>query len=81
MFRALREVVRGIFAVQDEITLAIVRALRVNLTSGEQACLIGKGTKNLEAYLKAIEAQFNLMNRQGSSKAKEVAKEAISLDP
>ena len=72
-----------IFAVQDEITLAIVRALRVTLTSGEQARLVGKGTKNLEAYLKAIEAneQFNQMNRQGSLKAKEFAKEAISLDP
>jgi len=72
-----------IFAVQDEITLAIVHALRITLTSGEQARLVGKGTKNLEAYLKAIEAneQFNQMNRQGSLKAKEFAKEAISLDP
>jgi TolB-like protein/Tfp pilus assembly protein PilF len=71
-----------IFAVQDDITLAIVRAMRVTLTSGEQARLIGKGTKNLEAYLKTIEAneQFYLMNRQGSLKAKELAKEAISLD-
>jgi adenylate cyclase len=72
-----------IFAVQDEITLAIVRALRVTLTSGEQARLIGKGTKNLEAYLNAIAAneQFYLMNRQGSLRAKEFAREAISLDP
>jgi adenylate cyclase len=72
-----------IFAVQDEITLAIVRAMRVSLTSGEQARLVGRGTKNLEAYLKAIEAneQFFLMNRQGSLKAKEFAREAISLDP
>jgi len=72
-----------IFAVQDEITLAIVRAMQVTLTSGEQARLSGKGTKNLEAYLKTIEAneQFFLMNRQGSLKAKEFAKEAISLDP
>ncbi len=72
-----------IFAVQDEITQAIVRAMRVTLTSGEQARLIGKGTKNLDAYLKTIEAneQFYLMNRQGSLKAKEFAREAISLDP
>jgi adenylate cyclase len=72
-----------IFAVQDEITLAIVHALRITLTSGEQARLVGKGTKNLEAYLKAIEAneQFFLMNRQGSLKAKEFAREAISTDP
>jgi adenylate cyclase len=72
-----------IFAVQDAITLAIVQAMRVALTSGEQARLIGKGTKNLKAYLKTIEAneQFYQMNQQGSLKAKEFAKEAISLDP
>jgi TolB-like protein/cytochrome c-type biogenesis protein CcmH/NrfG len=72
-----------IFAVQDEITLAIVRAMQVSLTDGEQARLIGKGTKNLDAYLKAIQAQeqFFLLNRQGSVKAKEFAKEAIALDP
>jgi adenylate cyclase len=72
-----------IFAVQDEITLAIVRAMQVSLTEGEQARLIGKGTKNLDAYLRAIQAQeqFYLMNRQGSMKAKEFAKEAIALDP
>jgi adenylate cyclase len=72
-----------IFAVQDEITLAIVRAMQVSLTDGEQARLIGKGTKNLDAYLKAKQAQeqFYLMNRQGSVKAKEFAKEAIALDP
>jgi adenylate cyclase len=72
-----------IFAVQDEITLAIVRAMQVSITDGEQARLIGKGTNNLEAYLKAIQAQeqFYLMNRQGSVKAKEFAKEAIALDP
>ena len=72
-----------IFAVQDEITLAIVRGMRVSLTEGEQARLIGKGTKNLDAYLKAIEAneQVFAMNRQGSIKAKEFAMEAIALDP
>ena len=72
-----------IFAVQDGITLAIARAMQVSLTDGEQARLIGKGTKNLVAYLKAKQAQeqFYLMNRQGSLKAKEFAKEAIALDP
>jgi adenylate cyclase len=72
-----------IFAVQDEITLEIVRAMQVSLTEGEQARLIGKKTKNLDAYLKAIQAyeQFLLMNRQGSVKAKKFATEAIALDP
>jgi len=74
---------KDIFATQDEITIAVVRAVRANVTSGEQARMIGRGTKNLDAYLKAIQAneQFDLFSRQGSVRAKEFAKEAISLDP
>jgi adenylate cyclase len=77
--RTLKE----LFAIQDEITLEIIRALQVNLTEGEQARVIGRGTKNLQAYLKALEAsvQFARMDRQGSMKAKQLAKEAIALDP
>jgi adenylate cyclase len=73
---------KQLFAIQDEITLEIIRALQVNLTEGEQARVIGKGTKNLQAYLKALEAsvQFARMDKQGSMKAKELAKEAIALD-
>jgi adenylate cyclase len=72
-----------IFAIQDEITLSILRALQVKLSEGEQARLIGKKTENLDAYLKAIQAQeqFFQMNRQGSMRAKELAKESIDLDP
>lgn len=74
---------KQLFAIQDEITLEIIRALQVNLTEGEQARVIGKGTKNLQAYLKALEAsvQFSRMDKQGSMKAKQLAKEAIALDP
>ncbi len=74
---------KELFAIQDEITLEIIRALQVNLTEGEQARVIGKGTKNLQAYLKALEArvQFERMDKQGSMKAKQLAKEAIALDP
>ena len=74
---------KDIFALQDEITMKVIRALQVKLTEGEQVRLMGKSTNNLEAYLKAIQAQeqFYLMNRQGSVKAKEFAKEAIALDP
>jgi adenylate cyclase len=74
---------KELFAIQDEITLEIIRALQVNLTEGEQARVIGKGTKNLQAYLKALEAgvQFARMDKQGSMKTKQLAKEAIALDP
>src|SRR5512139_3963130 len=74
---------KQLFAIQDEITLEIIRALQVNLTEGEQARVIGRSTKNLQAYLKALEAsvQFARMDKQGSMKAKQLAKEAIALDP
>ena len=36
---------RDIFALQDEITMKVVTAMRVKLTSGEQARMWGKGTK------------------------------------
>ncbi len=74
---------KELFAIQDEITLEIIRALQVNLTEGEQARVIGRGTKDLQAYLKALEAmvQFTRMDKQGSMKAKQLAKEGIALDP
>jgi len=74
---------KDMFALQDEITLAIIRAMQVVLTDGEQARLTGKDTENLDAYLKANKAhdQFHLMNREGSIKAKQLANEALKLDP
>jgi len=74
---------KDIFALQDEITLKIIQALQVKLTAGEQARVTGKGTGNLNAYLKALQAyeQFGRMNKQGSIMAKQLAKEAIAIDP
>jgi len=75
--------INDLFAIQDEITLEIIRAMQAQLTEGEQASVTGKGTENLDAYLKANQAheQFYRMNKDGSMKAKELAKEAIALDP
>ena len=74
---------KDIFALQDEITLKVIRALQIKLTAGEQARLIGKGTQNLEAYLRTLQAwtNFNRMNKQGSMEARRLAKEAIAMDP
>jgi len=73
---------RGIFAIQDEITLAIIKAMQVELTKGEMADLTGRGTKNLDAYLKALQAQEQWwrMDKQGTLKAKQLALEAIAID-
>ena len=72
-----------IFAVQDEITKNIITALQVTLTEGEQARAAAKGTNNLEAYLKYLQANEHIyqFSIEGNALGKQLAKEAIALDP
>ena len=72
-----------IFAVQDKITKSIITAMQVKLTEGEQARAASKGTDNLEAYIKYLQAvgSYHLGNMESSALAKQFAKEAIALDP
>ena len=74
---------KDIFAVQDEITVKITSALNVKLTDGEIALMLGKSTKNLEAYLKLIQSrEFMLQgNKENIALCRKLAEEAISLDP
>jgi len=72
-----------IFAVQDEITKKIITAMQIKLTEGEQARAAAKGTNNIEAYLKYLQAmdyiyQFNI---ESNALGKKLAEEAIALDP
>jgi adenylate cyclase len=73
---------KDIFAIQDEISLEIIKAMQVELTMGETARVTGKGTKNLDAYLRALHAQeqWYRMDEEGSIKARQLAMEAITLD-
>jgi adenylate cyclase len=72
-----------IFGVQDEITKNIIMAMQVKLTEGEQARASAKGTNNLEAYLKFLQANDNLLrlNIESNALGKQLAEEAIALDP
>ena len=72
-----------IFALQDEITLKILTALQVNLTSGEQTRVWAKGTKNLEAYLRLMQARESLYlgNEASTARARQLIEETIALDP
>ena len=74
---------KDIFATQDEITLKVTSTLNVKLTDGEVALLLGKGTKNLEAYLKMIQARevFTRGNKEDNAQAKKLIEEVITLDP
>lgn len=74
---------KDIFAIQDEITIKIMTALQVQLTEGEQARLIGKGTNNLDAYLNYLKARdyLNQFTKETNILAKQLAEKTISLDP
>jgi adenylate cyclase len=74
---------KNIFALQDEITMNVLSAMRVALTEGDMARQTAKGTKNLEAYLKVMQAtQLRFVfNKQAFARAQQLAEEAIALDP
>jgi adenylate cyclase len=71
------------FALQDEITGNILSALMVKLTRGEQATIHRKGTDNLEAYLKVLQARWYLNSRtkEGNFQARQLAEEVMAMDP
>ena len=72
---------KNIFALQDEITMKIVTALQVKLTTGEMAHLMAKGAKNIEAYIKFLQALELHTTKEGNIQAKKILEEAIALDP
>ena len=74
---------KDLFAVQDEITKKIITAMQVKLTEGEQVQAAARSTNNLEAYLKYLQARelINRGNPQSNALAKQLAEEAIALDP
>ncbi len=74
---------KDIFDLQDEITMKILTELRVKLTEGETVRIQAKGTNNLQAYLKVLEAigygyQFN---KEADAVSQRLAEEAVRLDP
>jgi adenylate cyclase len=76
------QVLKDIFALQDEITMKILTAMQVKLTAGEQARVTGKGTKSLKAYLKFLESTdlFFEFSKEANVRAKQLNEEAIALD-
>jgi len=74
---------KDLFAVQDDITKNIITAIQVKLTEGEQARAAAKGTDNLEAYLKYLQANelIHQINIESNALAKKLAEEAVALDP
>jgi TolB-like protein len=72
-----------IFALQDEISGAIVKALRVKLLPEERKAIVDRGTSSPEAYdlylrARALSGQFSVESLQ---RALALLREAIALDP
>ena len=73
-----------IFAIQDDITMAITKALNIELIEGEQARLWQKrSTTNLNAYLKYLEGTSYLYRstKEDNTRARQLFEEALALDP
>ena len=74
---------KDIFALQDEITKRIVTAVDAKLLVGEEAPKRARGTENLGAFLKTLEARYYTggSSREGLARARQLLDEAIALDP
>jgi adenylate cyclase len=73
----------GIFALQDEVTSAVVSAIQPKLLQTEIAMTARRRPENLTAYdflLRALQ-QYYLGNREGLAEAIRLAHRALELDP
>jgi adenylate cyclase len=73
---------KDIFAVQDEVTLNILSALRVKFTHGEQA-RVQETTDNLEAWSYVVEgvSHFESFTKHDNARAQELFERAVKIDP
>jgi adenylate cyclase len=72
-----------VFALQDEVTVAVVSAIQPKLFQTEIAMVTRRRPKNLTAYdffLRAMQ-QYYLANREGLAETIRLAHRALELDP
>ena len=71
-----------VFDIQDEITLAIVKQLKVELLAKERVAVLTKKQENLESYNLYLKGRFYWAQRpQGIAKAIEFFERAIDKEP
>jgi TolB-like protein/class 3 adenylate cyclase len=75
--------VEDVFAIQDEIAGNIITSLQVQLTGGEYARAMGKGTKNLEALEMFWQAHHHLLRftKEDNLLCRRYSEKAIEIDP
>jgi len=74
---------KDVFAIQDEIALSVVSALRVLLSEGEQARVVRGGTRSVEAWELRLQGRVETRrySKEGQAKARELLQKALILDP
>jgi TolB-like protein/Tfp pilus assembly protein PilF len=72
-----------IFDLQDELTREVVSALQVELTEGDQALLLSRGTQNFEAWQLTFEGQAGVLAHHQHSVRRGLRRleRAVELDP
>jgi serine/threonine protein kinase/tetratricopeptide (TPR) repeat protein len=72
-----------VFAIQEEIALAIVESLQVHLLGRERAAIERRATENLDAHSAYLRGQFywNTFTPDGFVRSRESFEEAIRIDP
>jgi TolB-like protein/Tfp pilus assembly protein PilF/DNA-binding XRE family transcriptional regulator len=74
--------ITDVFAIQDEIALAIVEQLKVELLSKERSELLTQKSENLEAYNLYLKGRYYWAQRpQGIGKAIDFFRQAIDKEP
>ena len=72
-----------VFAIQDEISMAIVDKLKIRILKGEKEKLFKRYTDNLEAYSLYLKGRYywNSLTPEGWEKSFECYQKAIEIDP
>ena len=75
-------VLKDIFAIQDDITIQLIKALHVKLIGGEQSRYYMEGTENINAFIKMLQGReyFYRLTAEDNLFARDFWEEAISLD-
>ncbi len=72
-----------VFAIQDEISLAVVEALKLRLLGEEKKKVVKRHTESFKAYRAYLKGRYHWFIRSSSDieKAIEYLKEAVAIDP
>jgi serine/threonine protein kinase/Tfp pilus assembly protein PilF len=75
--------IEDVFAIQDDISQSIVKALRVILTEGEKKAIENKPRTNIQAYDYYLRGRqfFHQLRRRSLEYARQMFNKAIELDP